>query len=239
MNLLSDDRLCPDRSVIDLNRRTKIIHRLDELLWRSDWSEARVPRDVASEVELYVHPEGMPWFANTIENILRLLVAFDALNRGAVLLHSAALVRDGRAAVLFGHSGAGKSTTSGIGLEAGCSIVSDDINLLEASNRGWQVRPVPFSGTLNALSDISTPVRVHGLFHLHKSDRHEARPCSTARAVALLAASAPFVNQDPFSTDHLMEIAGDLVRQFGVSELRFARDPGFLNLAFASPEMQP
>ena len=74
------------------------------------------------------------------ENVLRVLLAFAALERGAVMLHSAALVAGNRAAVLFGHSGAGKSTSGAPALERGLSVISDDLNLLERAPAGWPDR---------------------------------------------------------------------------------------------------
>ena len=173
-----------------------------------------------------------PWFGGVIENLLRVLVAYDVLERGGVMLHSAAIVKDDQAAVVFGHSGAGKSTSSELALENGYAVISDDINIIEPAKDGWQVTPVPFSGTLTATSDIVQPVPLGGLFRLHKASHDQVRPCSTARAVSLLAGSTPFINQDTHRSECLVDILTRLCVEIPVQDLYFTRSDEFLRHVF-------
>ena len=61
--------------------------------------------------------------------------------RGAMLLHGSAIVRDGRAFVFCGASGAGKSTLAGALVQAGATFLADDVCSIEQPvDGGPQVR---------------------------------------------------------------------------------------------------
>jgi hypothetical protein len=53
-----------------------------------------------------------PYTGAIIENILRTLVSYDATGKGGLLLHSACFTNGRSTWLVFGHSGAGKSTCS-------------------------------------------------------------------------------------------------------------------------------
>lgn len=216
----------------DLNETSELIFREHAVTYRSDWCEGQFARSEGEAARLVCHKASGPWFGAVIENMLRVLVAYDALEVGGVVMHSAALVREGDAVVLFGHSGAGKSTTSALALAQGCAVVSDDINLLEPRDGGWWVVPVPFSGSLSVTSTVDRPVPLRGLFHLNKAGADRCEPCSAAQAVSLLSGSAPFVNQDAYAAEDLLAVLTRLAVNLPVRELHFTRGPAFLDLVF-------
>ena len=216
----------------DLNETSELVFERDAVTYRSDWCEGRFSRRPGEQVRLLCHVDAGPWFGGVVENMLRVVVAYDVLERSGVMLHCAAIVRQGRAVGLFGHSGAGKSTSSALAMSRGCYVISDDINVIEPADSGWQVTPVPFSGTLNAASDIDRPVPLQGLFHLNKSDEVRVAGCSAARSVTLLAGSAPFVNRDPFAADRMVETLARLASEVPVHDLYFTRDAAFVDHVF-------
>ena len=230
------EHLRPVAEPHDLNETTHLHFSPTGVKLVSDWCEAGFQPAMDAPARLLVHRESSPWFCNVLENLLRVLVAFDVLQRGGVLLHCAAIVKDNRAVVMFGHSGAGKSTTSGVALANGCAVISDDINIIEPSENGWQVRPVPFSGTLDAITEITHPVPLHGLYRLNQSDSDHVEDCSPARSVSLLAGSAPFVNQDLHRSGQLVDILSTLCSEVVVRDLYFTHSGNFLQHIFPMDE---
>jgi len=216
----------------DLNETSHLRFSTTEVKLESDWCEGSFSIAPDKPVRLLIHVEAAPWFCDVLENLLRVLMAYDVLERGGVLLHCAAIVKDQKAAVVFGHSGAGKSTTSALALKSGCSVISDDINVIEPSGNGWQVTPVPFSGTLNSISDIVNPVPLNGLYRLHQAEDDRVQSCSRARAVSLLMGSAPFVNKDSHRSVQLVDILSRLSAEPGVQDLYFTPSDNFLQYVF-------
>jgi len=112
--------------------------------------------DFLAEVSLSPALGGQLWtsrtdperFPGVFENFLRVLVAYRLTRSGGVLLHSGAFARAGRAQVVFGRSGAGKSTSSRLALGAGWEVLSDDMNALLRDGHGWRVERLPFAGDL-------------------------------------------------------------------------------------------
>lgn len=228
VEMSTEERLRPPDEPHDLNHTTQLFFTGEDVFRQGDWSEGSFRRTMDTPVHLLVHVDAAPWFGGVLENFLRVLVAYDVLECGGVLLHSAAIVKNGRAAVMFGHSGAGKSTASAIALANGYSVISDDINIIEPAGDGWQVTPVPFSGTLNAVSEIKRPVPLLGLFRLRQAGKDAVLPCSAARSVSLLAGSVPFVNQDPLRADLLLDILTGLCVALPVQDLYFTPNDNFL-----------
>jgi hypothetical protein len=216
----------------DLNETFRLKSSPENVSFRFAGCEGRFDAGLREPMAVSCHYAAAALFGSIVENMLRVLIAYDVLNRGGVMLHSAAIVRDRVAAALFGHSGAGKSTVSELALAAGCSVVSDDINLIEPCGDAWCVTPVPFSGTLGLASDLDEPIPLHGLFRLLKSDRDGLRPCSPGQSVALLSGCAPFVNRDVHRAGQLMKVLVALSASLPVRGLEFTRGPSFLDLVF-------
>jgi len=170
------------------------------------------------------------------ENFFRLLVAYRLNQIGGALLHSAGLVRDSRAYLFLGRSGAGKSTISRISQEAGVEVLSDDMNALVLEHGRATVEKLPFAGDLGQTGGRRGGVSLAGLYRLEQAETHAVEPFPKPEALALLLSCAPYLNADPHRTDRLMENLAALARNCDVKRLAFRRDAGFWDLiAEASP----
>lgn len=169
-------------------------------------------------------------FSAVLENFFRVLVAYQVNHAGGVLLHSAAFARDGRAQVVFGRSGAGKTTSSRLALNAEWEVLSDDMNAPLPDPLGWRVEKLPFAGDLGQTPSRGRAYPLAGLHWLHQAQTHAVRPLPNAVALGRLLASAPTVNEDPYRLNDLLRNLTDLLTQVGAGSLHFARDAGFLPL---------
>jgi hypothetical protein len=176
-----------------------------------------------------------PAFLGALENALRVLAAYRLLEAGGVLLHSAGLVSGGEAYVLFGPSGAGKTTAARLSAGVGRRVLSDDLNALLPAAGGPRVRQVPFAGDLGraAVEPGSFPLR--RLCRLEQGDGHRLRPLGPAAALASLLASAPFVNADPFRFEALADRLAALAAAVPVEVLTFRKEAGFWDTLTQQP----
>ena len=101
-------------------------------------------------------------------HLLGLPLAAALFFRGAVALHASAVVLDGRALLVAGRSGSGKSTTTAAALAAGAALLSDDLCTLTPTPSGWMVEPgypwlrlSPDTGRLLGLATADLP-RIFG-----------------------------------------------------------------------------
>jgi energy-coupling factor transporter ATP-binding protein EcfA2 len=94
------------------------------------------------------------------------MMAAIAYQRGAMLLHASAVVRNGRALLVCGRSGLGKSTLAAALCRAGCAFLSDDVSTIAqvdagpiVHSDGRTIRLYPDSIARLALTDeIGAPV---------------------------------------------------------------------------------
>ena len=69
------------------------------------------------------------------------VIAFTLRLRGVTCLHASSVAVDGRAIVLMGHCGAGKSTTAAAFAQLGYSVLSDDVAVLDDDGGQFRVQP--------------------------------------------------------------------------------------------------
>ncbi len=87
-------------------------------------------------------------------------------DKKAFIVHSSAVIKNGKGYVFFGPAGSGKSTVAHFSER--CEVLHDDMNLVVMSQKGSLVQGIPFNPTQLRLSDRRGPLSM--FFSLHKSD---------------------------------------------------------------------
>lgn len=164
-----------------------------------------------------------------LDAFLRSLISCLLLRSGGLMIHSAGIVKRGRAYVFPGVSGAGKSTLAKLAEGGGFEVISDEINLLRMERGRWRVYGSPFWGEMRAAGRrASWPLG--GVLLLKKARGHGLLPCGRAEAArALLRCLVNFERSGEASAAALGSMSGLLRAVSG--RLAFSRkDAGFMEL---------
>ncbi len=137
----SVDTLPPSADGAALSSRV-LGHQRPDGLWTEHVFGAEGVAYCSLEVSLdgrWVHSKSTPAMAPEIlEDLFFEPVMRTVLHRlGALSFHAAALSFDGRAILLMGHKGAGKSTLAGALVSSGWKMIADDLVRLEVRDGEW------------------------------------------------------------------------------------------------------
>jgi hypothetical protein len=165
----------------------------------------------------------------TAMNLLRACLAWRLPDRGAALLHAAGVVVDGRAFLLVGPEGSGKSSFARIGAGAGALVVSDDLVLVETAPAGIELLGAPFRST--HVTDVG-PGRwpVAALLFPRRAARASWTPAPPLIARARVLANLPFIADAPAEDERPGRLVETLVALVPCLDLGFALDASFVDL---------
>jgi hypothetical protein len=171
-----------------------------------------------------------PWRAYyTFQNLARAALAWRLPDRGGLLLHAAGIVDGGRAIVLVGAEGAGKSTWAALGAQAGAKVITDDLAVLDGVDGSIQLLGAPFRSSHAGpclrgrwpLEVVLVPAR---------GDRARLDPLSPLLARAAITANLPFLT-DVLASDSRVTAAIEKIADEVVGRtLTFAPDASFMPL---------
>lgn len=157
------------------------------------------------------------------------LLHFDGL-----MLHSSAVVVDGKAYLFTADSGTGKSTHTGLWLERfgeRAYILNDDKPALRLEEDGWYAYGTPWSGKNDISVDARVPVA--GIAVLERSAENSIEPFGGVPAIheILKQVNRP---RDTKSRELLLELMDKLITQVPVWKLRCNMEPEAAEVSFGA-----
>ncbi len=165
----------------------------------------------------------------TLLNLLRASLAWRLPSRGGALVHAAGIVLDGRAFLLVGAAGSGKSTFAALAESAGARILSDDLVLIDGAGGTIEALGAPTRSTHRSISGPGRWPLAAVLLPAHGTAAR-LDPVSELTAHGSLAANLPFVAEALGADPRLDAVVDRLVREVATLRLTFARDDAFVAL---------
>jgi hypothetical protein len=159
-----------------------------------------------------------------LDSLLRILLSWKLTARHGFLLHAATVIRNGKAYVFAGRSGAGKSTVASLSPEG--SVLTDEISLLRHENGAWRAYGTPFWGEFRAAGS-NTSAQVRGIFRLVQAPDNRVIPLRPVEMLRALLPNVLFFSAESEANRRLLEIVGQAVEEISSYELAFRKDATF------------
>jgi hypothetical protein len=158
----------------------------------------------------------------SIDAVLRIVHTLMLARQGGFLLHSASAIRNGKAFLFAGVSGAGKTTISRLA-PADATLLTDEISYVRKQSDGYVACGTPFTGELAKLGEnASAPVAA--LYLLAQGPENRIEPVAEADAGRELLANMLFFAEDPEFVHQVFQAACDFVHRVPVRRLTFVPD---------------
>jgi hypothetical protein len=158
------------------------------------------------------------WF----DILVQLAVAQMAPAYGGLALHAACVEVGGRAVLLCGRSGAGKTTLSGRLIRAGGRLLSHDRTVL-FGNGAWRAVSTPW-GHDGRLASAERERDVGAVLFLEQAPQNSSEPLSGARGIARVASVVLGARSAKAVMSKAMEVAERLVREVPCHVVRLTND---------------
>jgi hypothetical protein len=187
-------------------------------LWhlrRGDFRAQWDPRDGRGHIRQSSNPY-------SIDSVLRIVHTLILAGEGGFLLHAASAIRDDRAFLFSGISGAGKTTISRLA-PSDVILLTDEVSYVRRDATGYHACGTPFAGELARVgANCSAPVGT--LFLLEKGPENKIEVVASAEAVRCLLRNILFFAEDAELVGMIFRSACDFVDRVPVRRLTFVPD---------------
>lgn len=158
----------------------------------------------------------------SIDAVLRIVHTLVLAGQGGFLMHSASAIRNGKAFLFAGVSGAGKTTISRLA-PPDATLLTDEISYVRKQGDGYVAFGTPFAGELAKLGEnASAPLAA--LYLLAQGPENRIEPVAVADAGREVLANMLFFAEDQEFVHRAFEAACDFVNRVPVFRLTFLPD---------------
>jgi hypothetical protein len=158
----------------------------------------------------------------SIDAVLRILHSLLLAKEGGFLVHAASAVRNGKAYLFAGASGAGKTTIARLA-PPDATLLTDEISYIRKRETGYATFGTPFTGELAKLGEnISAPLAA--VYVLEKGSENHIEAISVAEAGRALLSNVLFFADDAHLVHSVFRSACEFVGKVEVARLTFLPD---------------
>jgi len=212
----------PPLHITQTDRRLDLAHGTSVAFWDKAARKSVITQHRDNFAEDVVNPEAC------LDSLIRIILSFRLLQRDALLIHSAGLLRGGRGFLFPGYSGAGKSTIAAASMSHS-TVLSDDMVLLRLTKDGAFIHGTPFFGSHDTPGpNLEAPLA--GVYFITQADQNRVSPLSAAAALPRLMASYMFFGEDRGTSQQMLDLAVRICETVPMYHLDFTRDATFWNL---------
>jgi hypothetical protein len=187
-------------------------------VWRIQRGDFRAEFDARSRSG-WVSQSPNPY---SLDAVLRIMHSLVLAEEGGFLVHAASGVRNDRAFVFAGVSGAGKTTISRLA-PPDASLLTDEISYIRRSGSTYQAYGTPFAGELARVgTNLKAPLAA--LYFLEKGADNRIVPTSQPDAAYALIRNILFFAHDPDLVKRVFDAAIEFVSRIPVARFVFAPD---------------
>jgi len=185
------------------------------LMQRGDFRAEWNPSTARGRIQQTISPY-------SLDSVLRIVHTLLLARQGGFLLHASSAIRNGRAFLFSGVSGAGKTTLARLA-PPDVALLTDEISYVIRREGSYLAAGTPFYGEL-AQPGENREAPIEGVFLLAKGPKNAIEPISGTDAVRGLMSNILFFARDPQFVQAVFESALDFVSRVPVRRLTFAPD---------------
>lgn len=158
----------------------------------------------------------------SIDTVLRITHSLLLAMEGGFQVHASSAIRNGRAFIFAGISGAGKTTTVRLAPHDAV-VLTDEISYVRRTENGYRAYGTPFAGELSRPgANASGPVERVCL--LKQSQENRLRPVKQCEAIRALMRHVLFFAQDEELVERVLDAVVHFASSVEVMEMEFTAD---------------
>ena len=179
--------------------------------FRAEWN----PSTARGRIQQTINPY-------SLDSVLRIVHTLLLARQGGFLLHASSAIRNGRAFLFSGVSGAGKTTMARLA-PPDAALLTDEISYITRREDKYFAVGTPFFGELARVGE-NRQAPIEALYLLAKGPKNKIEPVRGVDAVRGLLGNILFFARDPEFVKLVFDSACDFVSRVPVRRLTFVPD---------------